>query len=218
MKHIPRGLIFAILISFHAITGASESVGTITKIMGSAIEAPPGLTMNQLSLNSPVHENSEIKTGKGARVKIVFNDQSTIILGEWAHIKLDQFMYQPESSLVAQTQFLDILGGTFRYKSGSIGKKNQQQVRITTPVATIGIRGTDFFGGPLAAGMPRGQIHYGFMVIDGAIDVTNPYGSVLLDEKEEGTFLPMAGNKAPTVPSTWDQEATREAYDSISFQ
>jgi hypothetical protein len=194
-----------------------EPIGKITKIQGSAIQTPLGLVPDRLTVGSPVYKNSEIKTGNNARLKIVFNDQSSVVLGEWSFIRMEQFLYQPGSPSFS-SQLIDILGGVFRFQTGEIGQGNKDGLRINTPVATIGIRGTDFFGGPLEAGMPKGEIHYGFMVIDGAIEVANSHGSVLLDEREEGTFLPMAGNKAPTIPDFWDEEATGEAYQSIHFE
>ena len=41
--------------------------------------------------------------------------------------------------------FFRLLKGSFRAVSGLIGKGNQDDYRVSTPVATIGIRGTDYF-------------------------------------------------------------------------
>ncbi|HVT33991.1 MAG TPA: hypothetical protein VHE37_00295 [Nevskiaceae bacterium] len=41
--------------------------------------------------------------------------------------------------------FFRLLKGSFRAVSGLIGKANQDDYRVSTPVATIGIRGTDYF-------------------------------------------------------------------------
>lgn len=49
------------------------------------------------------------------------------------------------SSPVPDRAFLRLLKGGFRAVSGAIGKLNQEDYRITTPVATIGIRGTQPF-------------------------------------------------------------------------
>ncbi|WP_028080595.1 FecR family protein [Solimonas soli] len=44
-----------------------------------------------------------------------------------------------------QRAFLRLLKGGFRTVSGLIGKANPEEYRVTTPVATIGIRGTDYY-------------------------------------------------------------------------
>ncbi|MGH8446844.1 MAG: hypothetical protein ACREVL_16350, partial [Solimonas sp.] len=44
-----------------------------------------------------------------------------------------------------QRAFLRLLKGGFRTVSGLIGKANPDEYRVTTPVATIGIRGTDYY-------------------------------------------------------------------------
>jgi len=44
-----------------------------------------------------------------------------------------------------QRSFLRLIKGGFRTVSGLIGKSNAEEYRVTTPVATIGIRGTDYY-------------------------------------------------------------------------
>jgi len=153
------------------------------------------------------------------------------MLGEWGHVSLDIKLkdYGSAQQQSAQTDepvadaqksnsmTVNILSGTFRFVTGLIAKINSRSLRFGTQVATIGVRGTDFFGGPLAAGMPPGEIHYGFMILDGAIEINNRHGKVTLDSPREGTFLPMKGHKAPTPPSTWKQQAIDEAFASIAF-
>lgn len=222
MKHQNLKLILLLLSLFltseHLLAAKIlQPVGKITRIQGSAIENPVLLTQRDLTLNAPVHQGSEIKTGDNARLEITFNDGSKMVLGEWASIKLKDFKFTNDKNIFNDKQDIDIITGTFRFITGLIGKTNRYKVSLNTPVATIGIRGTDIFGGPLAAGMPPGEIHYGFMSISGAIYVVNRHGLITLDEPNEGTFLPMTGNKAPTPPNVWKQPAIEEAYASIEF-
>ncbi len=197
---------------------AQAEIGKVTRLQGEATETLGG-SSTRLSAGSLVHSGSEIETGSDARLEIVFLDASQLTLGEEARITMDELVFSAsavDSGRVSQA--LQVFAGTFRLLSGAVGRSNPGAVSVSTPVATIGIRGTDFFGGPLAAGMPPGELHYGFMIIDGAIEVVTPQGSVILDEENEGTFLPMAGGVAPTEPTIWDQEAIDEAYASIRFE
>lgn len=208
-----------------------DRIGTILRIQGQVVEQPQGFHSRPLYVGAPVHAQSKIKTGPNSRLEIRFVDGSKMVLGEWAHVRLDINLkdYRPRQQRSTQidepapeaqksnSMTVNILSGTFRFVTGLIAKTNHRSVRFGTQVATIGIRGTDFFGGPLAAGMPPGEIHYGFMILDGAIDIRNRHGIVTLDSPREGTFLPMKGHKAPTPPSTWEQSAIDEAFASITF-
>ena len=195
-----------------------QTIGSVTRIQGFAVEAVPGALNYDLAAGRRVHEGGRVITGRGARVEIRFDDDSVITIGEKATVLLDEFRQRQTAPANAVGQAIRVLRGTFRFVTGLIGQTDRTQVRVRTPVATIGIRGTDIFGGPLEAGMPPGQLHYGFMIIDGAIEVGNVHGTVTLDEPEEGTFLPMDGGKAPTAPRKWGEAATSEAFASIAFR
>jgi len=194
-----------------------DAIGQVTRILGNASETIDG-EATALTAGSDVHAGSVIETGEDARLEIVFIDASQMTLGENARLTMDELVYDVASVEEGTiSQAFEVFSGTFRYLSGAVARADLARVSVSTPVATIGIRGTDFFGGPLEAGMPPGQLHYGFMILDGAIEVSSEEGSVTLDDPEEGTFLPMDGQAAPTEPSIWQQEAIDEAFASIEF-
>ncbi len=237
MKHINLRFYFRLFIAFFFITTFAEAaempnrVGTISRVQGQVLEQPQGFESRLLRIGSPVHAQSKIKTGPNSRLEIRFTDGSKMTLGEWAYVSLNvnikkySLKKKPEEQVselapIAQdsnSMVINILSGTFRFITGLIAKIDNKSVSFSTQVATIGVRGTDFFGGPLAAGMPTGEVHYGFMILDGAIDIKNRHGEATLDAPYEGTFLPMKGHKAPTPPSVWKQKAIDEAFASISF-
>ncbi len=222
MLKIPLSLLAALCAGLALLAAPAmaqpQTIGSVTRIQGFAVEAAPGALNYDLVAGGRVHEGGRIITGRGARLEIRFDDNSVITIGEKATVLLDEFRHRPAAPANPGAQAIRLLRGTFRFVTGLIGQADRTRVRVRTPVATIGIRGTDFFGGPLETGMPPGQLHYGFMIIDGAIDVENIHGTVTLDEPEEGTFLPMDGGKAPTPPRKWGAAATSEAYESIAFQ
>lgn len=87
--------------------------------------------------------------------------------------------------------FLSLLKGGFRAVSGSIGKLNREEYRIVTPVATIGIRGTDYFAvlcdetcaydPTVAASLPLGKNAAGALI-------TGVYhGSIAIGEPDDCT-------------------------------
>ena len=191
---------------------AQQGVGQVERQKGKASRSAAGAT-SELAQGGRVFIGDEIRTGPGARLQVRFDDQSKLTLGQNARITIDQFVYPPSGG----SQALTIVRGVFRFATGQIGKRVPRNVAFKTPVAIIGIRGTVFLGGELTVGMPAGQSHYGFQLREGAIEVTSPAGSVVLDEPGEGTFLPLTRVAAPTPVRQWTQAEAAEAEAAVAF-
>ena len=192
---------------------AQQAVGQVERQKGTASRTTAGIT-SDLAQGSQIFVGDEIRSGPDARVMILFDDESKLTLGENARITIDEFIYSPGGN---SSQALAVVVGVFRFVSGQIGKESPLNVAVSTPVASIGIRGTTFLGGELTVGMPVGQPHYGFQVKEGAIEVISPGGSVVLDEAGEGTFLPLNRVAAPTPVRQWTAEEAAEAEDALAF-
>ena len=192
---------------------AQQAAGQVERQKGPASRVAADGTV-ALAEGARVFVDDEIRTGPGARLLIRFDDESTMTLGENANITIDELIYAPGGD---SSQLLAIARGVFQFATGEIGKLSPQSVTVTTPVATVGIRGTEFLGGELTVGMAPGRPHYGFQVSEGAIEVTSPGGSVVLDEPGEGTFLPLTRVAAPTPVRQWTEEEAAEAQDALAF-
>lgn len=107
--------------------------------------------------------------------------------------------------------FFRLLRGGFRAVSGLIGKANANEYRVATPVATIGIRGTDYIvvlvdpkiakDPVLSAAVPKGSADGGAVVgvISGGVFVANQAGQTL--EVGEGQYsLTLPNGKIITLP------------------
>jgi hypothetical protein len=192
---------------------AQEAVGHVERQKGAASRVAAA-GASDLAQGSQVFIGDEIRTGPDARLLIRFDDQSALTLGENARMSIDEFVYVNNGG---SRQALAIAQGVFRFATGQIGKLRPGDVAFTTPVAAVGIRGTVFLGGELTVGMPPGQPHYGFQVSEGAIEVTSPLGSVILDEPGEGTFLPLTRVAAPTPVRQWTEAEAAEAEAALAF-
>ena len=81
-------------------------------------------------------------TGRDGSIGVILRDDSSLSIGPGSRLVLRSFQFSPPEGkfdLVAQ-----ISRGTMAYLSGLIGKLAPEKVRIETPTATIGIRGTRF--------------------------------------------------------------------------
>ena len=196
---------------------AERVVGSIERQKGDASRVVAGESAS-LSVGSQLLEGDLVRTGDGSRLVIRFDDTSSLTLGENAEVAIDAMIYEPAGrtpELGAQS--LKFVQGVFRFVSGKVSKSMPDQVALRTPVATIGIRGTEVVFGEFTVGMPPGESHYGFQIYQGAVEITSSEGSVTLDEPGEGTFLPLTGVAAPTPPSIWSAEAAAEARDKLAF-
>ena len=82
-----------------------------------------------------------VRTGKG-KTAIEFLDDTRVDVTEHSKLVIDEFVYDPNTKTGALSLKASL--GTVRYASGQIAKNSKQNVKIKTPTATIGVRGTDF--------------------------------------------------------------------------
>lgn len=215
LKHIVAAALIALITAFPAL--ALERAGTVERQKGEASRTQGGET-TALTAGSAVYAGDTIETGDGARLIVRFADSSTLQVGADAKLTVDELVYDVYGLTdKSDSQALTFVEGVFRYVSGAIGKHDNFDVAITTPVATIGIRGTEFVAGRLTVGMPPGTSHYGYQIREGAIEIVAPGGSVTLDAPGEGTFLPFGRVAAPTPVRQWTAEEAREADDLLAF-
>ena len=152
---------------------AAESVGTITKVQGSTTPAANG---------TPVHMNDRLRTGANARLEVTFNDNSKLTLGENANVAIDRYVYNPTKS--SGELALNATRGALRFAGGGIEKLQKKTVTVSTPVAAMAVRGTDFWAGPI-----DGQ--YGVLLLKGNVRVSNRAGAVTLNRPGWGTDIPL---------------------------
>ena len=131
-----------------------------------------------------------VKTGKG-KTAIQFLDDTRVDITEHSKLIIDAFVYDPstqEGSLSIKASL-----GTIRYASGLIAKNSKQNVKIKTPTATIGVRGTDFsmtvdeLGGSTIILLPSCDTNGNCFV--GEIDVTSDAGQVILNQAFQATVV-----------------------------
>ncbi|MEK9722743.1 MAG: hypothetical protein VW405_04575 [Rhodospirillaceae bacterium] len=196
-----------------AAASAAELAGTVERLKGAALRINGNATA-ALNEGAEVYVDDVIDTGADAPLVIRFADASSRTLGGAARVRIDDLVF---GGTAEPKQSLAYFEGVFQFVSGRIAQSRPEAVAFDTGVATIGIRGTDFLGGELTVGMPPGTSHIGFPIREGAIAVTNAFGSVTLDEPGEGTFIPLSGQAAPTPVRQWTSAEAAEAEDLLAF-
>ena len=163
--------------------------------MGRVVEqtGPTEIVRNKKSLsssvNTPVEMLDTIVTAR-ARAKLEFADKTTVNITEQSKILIDDFVYDPKSG--SGKLAMKMVQGTARYASGQIAKNSPQNVNVSTPTATVAVRGTDFsmtvdeLGRSLVMLLPSCDAK---SCVTGSISVSNDAGETILDVAYQVTVV-----------------------------
>ena len=164
------------------------SVGRVVEQTG-----PTEIVRNKKSLsssvNTPVEMLDTIVTAR-ARAKLEFADKTTVNITEQSKILIDDFVYDPKSG--SGKLAMKMVQGTARYASGQIAKNSPQNVNVSTPTATVAVRGTDFsmtvdeLGRSLVMLLPSCDAK---SCVTGSISVSNDAGETILDVAYQVTVV-----------------------------
>jgi hypothetical protein len=118
---------------------ASGSV-TIEHVNAVIVQAnlPAASGAGQSKVGDPVYKGDVVQTGADGKVGINFNDGSAFNLSSNARMVLNEFVYDPNGK--SNSTLFSLTKGTFTFIAGKVAKTGD--MKIDTPVATMGIRGT----------------------------------------------------------------------------
>ncbi len=125
---------------FSELAQAAESIGRVEATDGLVEAVRIDGTKVTLVKGDDVFQGDTLITGKGAAIGITFVDDTTFSLGEEGRMVIDEMVYDAETQ---EGQFsANLVQGVFSFVSGNIAKTSPDGMTVSTPVATIGIRGT----------------------------------------------------------------------------
>jgi hypothetical protein len=93
-----------------------------------------------LAVGEALQEGDVLRTGADGRLGVTLKDETRLALGPGSEVRLDQFMYSPGEGRLGFV--LRIARGVVAYVSGRIAKLSPESVRLETPAAILGVRGT----------------------------------------------------------------------------
>ncbi len=134
--------IFTIIFLLISNVAYANSIGDVIMHEGSGIiERKANGEEVTTATELDVFSYDTVKTGNG-KTAIEFLDKTRVDVTQHSKLTIDDFVYDPN----ANTGKLSLKAslGTVRYASGQIAKLSPTSVSISTPTATIGVRGTDF--------------------------------------------------------------------------
>lgn len=182
---------------------ASPDAGAIGEIKGSGVLERDSQVIEG-GTGVGVQSMDTAVTAKG-KMRIDFVDDTRVDLTDHSRLLIDEFVYDPANDIGSISLKASL--GTVRYASGQIAKRYQQNVKIRTPSATIGVRGTDFImlvdeiGGTMVTLLPSCDSN-GTCIV-GEISVESDTGFVIMNQAFQTTQIKSSYQK-PTKPLVLD--------------
>lgn len=160
---------------------AQPVIGRVDAVTGSATVVRNGVTV-ALNIGDTVRKGDVVQTSGGSAVAIVFADGSTFSLNANARMVLDNFVYNAGGA--GNAALVNLVQGTFSFVAGQVAKTGD--MRVETPVATMGIRGTAVL---VEISASDGQTRISVMV-----EPDGTTGSLNLYNKTTGTLIGTVNN------------------------
>lgn len=182
------------------------NVGKVTAVHGSAIVERHRQSF-AAGTDVLVCKGDKYQTDSSSVLELTLRDGSVITVGKGSEFTVNAYHIYKNQPNVA---LFELTKGAFRAVTGFMTKR-PHQYEVKTATATIGVRGTDFWGG-------YGLTENGFdvvMLAGKGVYVAGVNGDVVeLDAAGLGTTI--VNHSAPTVPKKWGDEKVAKAVATIT--
>ena len=105
---------------------------------GSAVSAGGGAEI-PAKAGEVVYAADSLRTGADGNIGVTLKDDTRLSLGPTSEVRLERFAYEPGKDVGMVLRFVR---GVAAYVSGRIAKLAPDSIRLETPAAIIGVRGT----------------------------------------------------------------------------
>jgi hypothetical protein len=204
--HLHRHLIHACILLALTLTMASlfapavaaaSRVGVAAAVNPSVTGAEPGAAPHVIQVGVDMQADERVVTTTTGQTQLLFLDGSALTIGPSSEVTIDKFVFDPASGNGAL--MMRAAKGVFRLVGGKISKATP--VQLTTPSATIGIRGgiamvTVTPGQPLLAQFLYG--HEMTVTAGGMVQTATSAGSAIVVPVAEAGLAPTPLPPRPT--------------------
>jgi hypothetical protein len=91
-------------------------------------------------VGQPLYQTDTVRTGNNGRVGLTLKDDTRVSLGPDSEMRLDAFRFEPAEGHLSLV--MTFIRGLAAYTSGRIARLSPDAVRLETPAAIVGVRGT----------------------------------------------------------------------------
>jgi hypothetical protein len=115
-----------------------DSIGQVSTVQGRATVTRAGVAALALKASDPIYKSDVLATGAISSLGVTFDDETTFNLSANSRIVVDNFVYEEGGS--GNVAAYNVVRGTVAFVASQVAKTGN--MTITTPTATMGIRGT----------------------------------------------------------------------------
>ena len=133
---------FGLLTSTSAMA-QTDAAGRIMFVVGSATKQVSTGVERPIVKEMLVGQGDKLRTGNDAHIYIRMADGALLVMRPQSSLSVDLWKYNPEKPEQSQIKYT-LHSGLSRYVSGRGSQAAKDQFRFNTPLAAIGVRGTDF--------------------------------------------------------------------------
>jgi hypothetical protein len=143
MRQFVRIAATAILISFASSAPLFAQQGYVHEVSGTVTGQINAQKPSRVDKGMAIPAKSTISTGANSYAVLKFEDGTVVLLKENTSFQVQNYSYQAKAPEQSDAAF-NLLRGGLRMITGLITSRNRDALKVASPHATIGIRGTDF--------------------------------------------------------------------------
>lgn len=178
---------------FYPIANAAEAIAQMVWTKGNVIAVASDRSSRTLVRRSPIFLNDTVVTNATSTGEIIFTDGSVVSLRNNTTYSINQYHFDSQGRGSDNEYDASLSTGGFRTLTGWIPKNNPRGYKVNTPVATIGVRGTDYSIFYDAAGLA-------VRLNKGALVIANRAGQVELNHARNLVYAQISGlNHMPKI-------------------
>jgi len=142
--------------------------------------------VGETKVGDPVYKGDVVQTGANGKVGITFTDGTAFNLSSNARMVLNEFVYDPHGT--SNSTLFSLSKGTFTFVAGKVAKTGD--MKIDTPLATLGVRGTT----PHIEISDDGTVRFSTLIEENKDKVTEKRGNI--EENKRGAPLKRQARRA----------------------
>ena len=194
-------------------TPGGEPIGQVETLAGTVVAVRADGLRVELEVGDSIFQGDTLESGNDGAIGVVLADQTTFSMAENGSMVMDEMVYDPGTQEGGIG--VSVLQGVFTFVSGEIAKTDPDAMTLSTPVATIGIRGTQV----ALSYDPADEGGEGLKIVlmeekdgfVGEVVVQNAAGLQVLNLADQGTTV-ISATAAPAQPIQFDRNDIVNAF------
>ena len=193
--------LMAAIAAAYPLAGLAAPAAQVDFTVGNVTAIGAGGKSRALTKGAKVEQGETITTNNG-RAQLRFTDGAYVSLQPESEFRIDQYRYDGKQD-GTEKGFFSLVKGGLRTITGLVGRTNKNNYQVTTSVATIGIRGTEYtiqYGQSVTGTVGEGEIN----VCNGAgcLSVTNGESYYVQNDGVKPTLTNKRTDLPPAPPQS----------------